>query len=478
MGRFSEVLVVLYWIFCVGFVNGIGVNLGTQASHPLSPSIVVQMLKDNGIEKLKLFGAEEGTLNALKNTGIQVMVGIQNDMLPGLAADMNAAEIWVSKNVSSYVNDGVNISYVAVGNEPFLKTLNGTYLQSTFPALQNIQSALIKAGLGNQVKATIPLNADVYESVTGKPSDGDFRADIKDLMLSIVKFLNDNSSPFTVNIYPFISLLNDPNFPVDYAFFDGSSSPIIDGSTTYSNTLDANHDTLVSALKKNGFSNISIIVGEIGWPTDGNINANVQYAQKFNQGLMNHIGQGTPMRPGTLDVYLFSLIDEDEKSIQPGNFERHWGIFTFDGRTKYQLKIGNTELVSAKGVKYLEKRWCVLKPSASLSDPNVASSVSFACGNADCTSLGYKTSCSDLDARGNISYAFNSYYQKNDQDDRACGFSNLGTITNQDPSTQTCKFPIMIEESRGVTWRPGGAQEHGYATVLSVLISLLLLILV
>lgn len=109
MGKFAEVLVVLYWIFCVGFVNGIGVNLGTQASHPLSPSIVVQMLKDNGIEKLKLFGAEEGTLNALKNTGIQVMVGIQNDMLPGLAAEMNAAEMWVSKNVSSYVNDGVNI---------------------------------------------------------------------------------------------------------------------------------------------------------------------------------------------------------------------------------------------------------------------------------------------------------------------------------------------------------------------------------
>ncbi|PKA62542.1 Glucan endo-1,3-beta-glucosidase 6 [Apostasia shenzhenica] len=475
MKRFSRIIGLFSLIFGVGYVSGIGVNWGTQTSHPLSPSIVVQMLKDNGIQKVKLFGAEEGPLNALKNTGIQVMVGIQDDMLPSLATDMKAAETWVSKNVSSYINDGVNISYVAVGNEPFLKAYNGSYLQSTLPALQNIQGALVKAGLGNNVKVTIPLNADVYES-GGKPSDADFRADIKSLVLSIVKFLDNNASPFTVNIYPFISLYNDPNFPIDYAFFEGTSSPVIDGSTTYTNTLDANHDTLVWALKKNGFGNMPIIIGEIGWPSDGDMNANVQYAQKFNQGLVNHIssGVGTPMRPGPIDAYLFSLIDEDEKSIEPGNFERHWGIFTFDGQAKYQLKLGNSSLVPAKGVKYLQKKWCVMNPSASLQDPNVASSVSFACGNADCTSLGYKTSCSDLDARGNISYAFNSYYQKNDQDGRACGFSNLGTITNIDPSTPSCRFPIMIEVSSGFSRRLWRVQEHGFAVLASVFLLFLM----
>ncbi|KAG0479478.1 hypothetical protein HPP92_010336 [Vanilla planifolia] len=458
---------ILFPVETKGYANGIGVNWGIQASHPLPPSILVEMLKDNKIQKVKLFGAEEGPLNALRNTGIQVMVGIQNDMLPSLAMDMTAAEKWVSKNVSSYVNIGVNISCVAVGNEPLLKSLNETYLQYCFPALQNIQSALVKAGLGSQVKVTIPLNAGVYDSANGKPSGGEFRPEIKDLMLSIVKFLNDNNSPFIVNIYPFISLNNDPNFPIDYAFFEGSSSPVIDGSISYTNTFDANHDTLVWALKKNGFGNISIVVGEIGWPTDGNVNANVRYAQKFNQGLVNRVlsGQGTPMRPAPIDAYLFSLLDEDEKSILPGNFERHWGILSFDGQAKYQLKLGESELVGAKGVKYMKSRWCVLKPSASLDDPNVAPGVSFACGNADCTSLGYKTSCSDLDARGNISYAFNSYYQKNDQDDRACQFSNLGTITDQDPSTQTCRFPIMIDVSFGASWRRWSVREHGFASL-------------
>ncbi|KAK8959013.1 Glucan endo-1,3-beta-glucosidase 5 [Platanthera guangdongensis] len=390
------------------------------------------------------------------------MLGLQNDMLPRLAADMDAAVKWVSHNISSYVNAGVNISYVAVGNEPFLESLNGTYLQSTFPALQNVQGALVKAGLGSQIKVTIPLNADVYQSATGKPSGGNFRPDIKALMLSIVEFLDDNASPVTVNTYPFISLHDDPNFPIDYAFFDGSSSPIIDGSAIYTNALDANHDTLVWALKKNGFHNTSIIVGEIGWPTDGDMNANAEYAKRFNQGLVNHIlsGRGTPMRPGFMEAYLFSLIDEDEKSISWGNFERHWGIFTFDGQIKYPMKIGNSDLVPAKGVGYLEKRWCVLKPSASVEDPNVASSVSYACGNADCTSLGYRTSCGNLDARGNISYAFNSYYQENDQDTRACGFSDLGATTDQDPSMETCKFPIMIQIS-------GNQKKRGFSSLFA-----------
>ncbi|MQM08908.1 hypothetical protein Taro_041764 [Colocasia esculenta] len=387
------------------------------------------------------------------------MVGIPNDMLASLAADLGNAQQWVSKNVSSFIKDGVNISYVAVGNEPFLQAYNGSFLTLTLPALQNIQSAITSAGLASQVKVTVPLNADVYESATGAPSGGDFRADIRDLMLSIVKFLSDHAAPFTINIYPFISLYRDPNFPVDYAFFDGGAS-LEDGGTTYTNVFDANHDTLVSALRRHGYGDLPIVVGEIGWPTDGDVNANPRLAQRFNQGFLSSrvlSGRGTPLRPGAaVEAYLFSLIDEDEKSIQPGNFERHWGIFNYDGTPKYDLNLqggksstassgGRAMLVPAKGVEYLDRRWCVLKPTAKLDDPQLAPSVSYACARADCSTLGYKTSCGDLDARGNVSCAFNSYYQKNDQDDEACNFSGLATATDKDPSTATCKFSIIID---------------------------------
>ena len=360
-----------------------------------------------------------------------------------------------------------------------MSTYNGSFLRTTFPALQNVQSALIKAGLSNKVKVTIPLNADVYASSTDLPSGGDFRADIHDLMLAIVKFLNDNGGPFTVNIYPFISLYTDANFPVEYAFFDGNASPVMDGGMTYNNMFDANYDTLVWALQKNGYGNLQIIVGEIGWPTDGDQNANNVYAQRFNQGFMSHISgqKGTPMRPAVqVDAYLFSLIDEDTKSIDPGNFERHWGIFTYDGQSKYPLNLGTINsgtLVSAKNIHYLDRKWCVMKPSAKLDDPQVQLSVSYACSLADCTSLGYGTSCGNLDARGNISYAFNSYYQKNNQLDDACKFPNLSMITKSDPSVANCRFEITMEPYYGGAERILGCLQKQLSLIFGLILCLL-----
>ncbi|CAA3000193.1 glucan endo-1,3-beta-glucosidase 5-like [Olea europaea subsp. europaea] len=462
---------ILMLFMMVNTVHSIGANWGTQATHPLPPSTVVKLLKDNGIQKVKLFDAESNFLNALRGSGIEVMVGIPNDMLYTLANSPAAAERWVERNVSLHVlSNSVDIRYVAVGNEPFLSTFNGTYLSTTFPALQNIQEALIKAGIGNRVKVTIPLNADVYQSSTEQPSTGDFRPDMRDLMVEIISFMSLHAAPFTVNIYPFISLYNDANFPFDYAFFDGYSSPINDNGNIYTNVFDANYDTLVWALQKNGFGNLSIIVGEIGWPTDGDQNANMRLAQRFNQGFMSHISgnRGTPMRPGPVDAYLFSLIDEDAKSIQPGNFERHWGIFYFDGTPKYNLRLGGNlgGLIPASNVRHLPRRWCVLSPSANLQDPQVIPSVNYACSRADCTSLGYGTSCQNLNAQQNISYAFNSYYQEKNQLDSACRFPNLSVIMKNDPSVGECRFKIMIQTSNS---RNGGFLSEPVNILLQVI---------
>ncbi|KAL8472033.1 hypothetical protein ACS0TY_029313 [Phlomoides rotata] len=457
--------------------GGIGANWGTQSSHRLPPSTVVRMLRENSIQKVKLFDADYDTLKALGNSGIEVMVGIPNDMLATLANSRKAAETWVSKNVTVHL-PAVLIRYVAVGNEPFLATYNGTFLRTTYPAMKNIQDAVTKAGHGNQIKVTCPLNADVYASASSLPSGGDFRADIHDYMMPIVKLLSDTGSAFTINIYPFISLYIDANFPVEYAFLDGSATPINDGGTSYYNMFDANHDTLVWALQKNGFGNLPIIIGEIGWPTDGDRNANLQLAQRFNQGFMTRMsgGKGTPMRPGPIDAYLFSLIDEDEKSIQPGNFERHWGIFRYDGQPKYQLNMGpsNSSLVPARNVSYLERKWCILKPNAKLDDPQLAPSVSYACSLADCTSLGYQTSCGNLNIQGNISYAFNSYYQQNNQLDEACKFNGLGTITRADPSIENCRFNIIIKPYYGGAARISGCIQQKFALVLGLIMTIFL----
>ena len=340
---------------------------------------------------------------------------------------------------------------MAVGNEPFLKAYNNSFLNTTFPALQNIQNAINEAGYGDTIKATVPLNADVYGSPEDNavPSAGRFRQDILDQMTQIVQFLDKNKAPFTVNIYPFLSLYGNDNFPIDYAFFDGVTLPIHDGGIDYQNVFDANFDTLVSSLKAAGYGDMPIVVGEVGWPTDGDKNANLGYAQRFYNGLLPRLAanKGTPLRPGFIEVYLFGLIDEDAKSIAPGNFERHWGIFRYDGQPKFEMDLSgqgqNKYLVPAQNVKYLPQKWCAFNPDAKdLS--KLAENVNYACTFADCTALEYGSSCNGLDANGNVSYAFNAYFQVQNQGDLSCNFQGLASVTTQNISQGQCNFTIQI----------------------------------
>ncbi|KAJ6682508.1 GLUCAN ENDO-13-BETA-GLUCOSIDASE BG1-RELATED-RELATED [Salix koriyanagi] len=68
---------------------------------------------------------------------------------------------------------------IGVGNEPFLSSFNSTYgnVTFTFPALQDVHG-----GVGDKIKATETLNADVDESSSNELSDSNFRNNVKDVM--------------------------------------------------------------------------------------------------------------------------------------------------------------------------------------------------------------------------------------------------------------------------------------------------------
>lgn len=429
----------------------IGVNWGTLSQHRLSAQTVVDLLKQNKISKVKLFDADPEVLNALRGTQIQVMVGIPNDFLSILSSSPPAADSWVRNNLSSYISakPSTDIRYVAVGNEPFLSSYSGQYQSYVVPALLNLQQSLVKANVGTSVKLVVPCNADAYESTV--PSQGAFRPELSQIMNQLVSFLSSNGSPFVVNIYPFLSLYGNSDFPQDYAFFGGTNHPVMDGPNVYYNAFDGNYDTLVAALNRIGYGQMPIVIGEVGWPTDGAIGANLTAARAFNQGLINHVlsNKGTPLRPGAppQDVYIFGLLDEDAKSTLPGNFERHWGIFSFDGQAKYQLNLGlgGGSLKNAKDVRYLPARWCIANPSKDLS--SVSNHFKLACSVADCTTLNYGGSCNGIGVNGNISFAFNSYYQLQKQDVQSCDFDGLGVVTFLDPSIGECRFLVGITNS-------------------------------
>ncbi|PKI71467.1 hypothetical protein CRG98_008140 [Punica granatum] len=397
----------------LGAESAIGVNWGTVSFHKLKPSAVVDLLKDNKIEKVKLFEAEPDALRALAGSGIQVMVGIPNDLLAILSSSPAASDLWVRQNVSAYVGkDGVDIRYVAVGNEPFLTSYAGQYVNYVVPTLLNLQQSLAKANLAGSVKLVVPCNADAYEA--NLPSQGAFRPELTDIMTQLVSFLNTNGSPFVVNIYPFLSLYGSSDFPQDYAFFEGTTHPVTDGNNVYTNAFDGNFDTLVAALTKIGYSQMPIVIGEVGWPTDGALNANLSAARAFNQGLINHVlsNRGTPLRPGVPPMDL---------------------------------------LKNARNVQYLPSRWCIADPTKDLS--SVANHFRLACSEADCTTLNYGGSCNGIGAKGNISYAFNSYYQLRMQNSQSCDFDGIGLVTFLNPSVGECRFLVGVTDTSFAKFR-------------------------
>ncbi|KAJ6800075.1 glucan endo-1,3-beta-glucosidase 6-like [Iris pallida] len=298
------VALLLLLLACAPSVEpAIGVNWGSLSTHRLPPPIVVDLLKQNRVGKVKLFDSGPDVLRALMGSGIEVMVGVPNELLGALGSSPAASDVFVSQNISRYlVKGGADIRYIAVGNEPFLTSYQGQFQSLVLPAMLNLQQSLAKANLAGYVKLVVPCNADAYQS--SLPSQGSFRPELTQIMTQLVAFLNSNGSPFVVNIYPFLSLYQSSEFPQDYAFFGGSAHPVVDGQNTYYNAFDGNFDTLVAALNKIGYGQMPIVIGEVGWPTDGATSANLSAARAFNQGLINQVmsNKGTPLRPGVPPV--------------------------------------------------------------------------------------------------------------------------------------------------------------------------------
>ncbi|KAJ6310278.1 hypothetical protein OIU76_015084 [Salix suchowensis] len=397
-------------------VQAIGVNWGTTSSHPLPPDKVVELLKSNKITKVKLFDADPLVLQALSGSNIGVTVGIPNSMLKSLNSSRKVAESWVHDNVTRYVSSGssgVRIEYVAIGDEPFQQSYGEQYHPFVIGSAMNIQTALAKVSLANQVKVVVPCSYDTFQSESSLPSKGHF------------------------------------------SLFEETKHPRNDAHRTYKNSFDLGYDTVVTALSTAGFPEMDVVVAKIGWPTDGAANATSSTAETFMKGLMDHLRSksGTPLRPRNppIETYIYSLLDEDQRSIVDGNFERHWGVFTFDGQAKYNVDLGqgSKNLVNAQFVEYLSSKWCVVNNNKDLS--NATASSLNACSTADCTAISPGGSCFNISWPANISYAFNNYYQLHDQRADSCDFGGLGLITTVDPSVGNCRFPVELRTSHSVS---------------------------
>ncbi|KAI4988306.1 hypothetical protein ZWY2020_029936 [Hordeum vulgare] len=168
-------------------------------------------------------------------------------------------------------------------------------------------------------------------------------------------------------------------------------------------------------------------------------------------------------------MYLFGLVDEDRKSVQPRTFERHWAS---SGMTGSPSSLSERTVGTRRWC--LPRTWCVVNPKASRDDVGklLDAKIDYACSNADCTTLGYDSTCNGMDAKGNASYAFNAYYQVQSQKDEACDFQGLTLPTQTDPSMTICNFTIQIASSGSRVAATRLGMPTGVAALLVALLQL------
>ncbi|KAK9705543.1 hypothetical protein RND81_07G065000 [Saponaria officinalis] len=316
----------------VGDTLDIGVCYGFNGDNLPSPNDAVNAYKQYGIGKMRIFEPNTAMLDALKGSGIDLVLGVKNQDIPTLAASQEAAEQWFTTYVQPYVND-ITIPYVSVGNE----VVPGQFSDSIHPAMQNLQNVFQSHGLQG-IRATTVVSMSVLTG-TYPPSASTFSEASMPYITGIVKQLADAGAPLLINVYPYFAYASNPqDVRLDYAQFTATQPVVQDGNLAYMNLFDAMVDCFVWAMEKVGVSNVDLVVSESGWPHDGNGDfTTVDLARTYNKNFMNHVlsHAGTPKRPGAyIEGFVYSMVDEDLKTA---GVEQAFGMFKPNLEPNYNI---------------------------------------------------------------------------------------------------------------------------------------------
>lgn len=468
--RTSSVLigiVVALAIVASAGAGTVGINYGRVADNLPSASKVVQLIKSQGIDKLKLYDADPAALRAFSGTGVKITIALPNEQLFYVARRLSRAYAWVKQNVVAYV-PGTQITAIAVGNEVFVNPNNITsYL---VPAMTNLHRALVKYNLDGIVKISSPVALSALQS-SYPASSGAFKNELVESTIKpMLDFLRQTGSYLMVNAYPFFAYKDNADvISLDYALFRPNAG-VPDGNTglLYTNLFDAQLDAVFSAMSALGYKDLDIVVSETGWPSKGDedeTGVGLDNAAAYNGNLVKHVmsNSGTPLRPkASLDTFLFALFNENKK---PGpTSERNYGLFYPSEQRVYDIALtpsavnnpaptsGNssssTPAVSthhhSSGTTPAggSETWCVANSKSDTSKLQAA--LDYACGegDADCQQIQPGAPCYNPNTlEAHASYAFNSYYQKNSRKIGTCDFAGAAYVVTQSPKYGDCKFP-------------------------------------
>uniref|UniRef100_J3NAH0 X8 domain-containing protein n=1 Tax=Oryza brachyantha TaxID=4533 RepID=J3NAH0_ORYBR len=432
----------------------VGVNYGANADNLPPPKDVATFLAAHTtIDRVKLFDANPAFISAFANTGISLAVSLPNSALPSLAdktTGLDAARSWVRANLSPFV-PATNVSLLLAGNEILLSP-DPNLVVSLLPAMRRLAQALTLEGLTG-VRVTTPHYLGILAPSDGIPSNARFRP------------------AYDTKLFP--PMLHYNNQTLNYALFRPNRG-VYDPNTklNYTSMFDAQMDAIYTAMKRLGYGDVPIAVGEAGWPTQadpGQLGVGVDEARDFNEGMLRVVssGKGTPLMPNRkFETYIFSLFDENQK---PGPIaEKHFGILNPDFTPIYDLgllrqsdeatfklrasliseAVATSNFIhsgapnpapnpspnpSPKPAPSGGGQWCVAKAGAS--DTDLQNNINYACGYVDCKPIQSGGACFDPNnVQSHAAFVMNAFYQANGRHDYDCDFKGTGVVTSNDPS--------------------------------------------
>ncbi|SPT17459.1 unnamed protein product [Triticum aestivum] len=426
----------------------VGVCYGRNGNNLMDPASVVQLLKKNGITSVRVYDTDQGVLDAMKNSGIKMVVAVPNEMLPSAAGDPDWAIQWANNNLLPYY-PATDIRGVTVGNEVFKQANEHT--SHLVPAMRNVQAALAGLGLADAVKVTTPIALDALK-VSFPPSEGEFKDDIAQSVMSpMIDFLAQTGSYLMVNIYPYYAYSSSNGaMDINYVTFRPNGG-VVDsraGLTYYSlyeTQLDAVYyamERLGSSSSRNHTKKMRMLRGRRGpkpkVPAIGGESSpggcaycpqSLGFTKADAQAYTNNLiklalsGAGTPHRPEfDISVYIFELFNENEK---PTVEEQNYGLFYPNGQPVYQVDFGAGDKSSS---------WC--EANAAVGDARLQAALDWACGHgADCSAIQPGKPCYEPDTKvAHATYAFNDYYQRKGRASGTCDFSGAASIVYRQPA--------------------------------------------
>ncbi|XP_065028009.1 glucan endo-1,3-beta-glucosidase [Musa acuminata AAA Group] len=421
----------------------IGVNYGAYANNLPPPAQVAAFLKDRTfIDRVKLFDANPDMIRAFAGTGISLMITVPNGDIASLAsrssAPSPAASAWVASHVAPFY-PATNISLVAVGNE-VLATADRNLIAHLVPAMRSLYAALSAAGF-HQIRVSTPHSLGIL-STSEPPSIGRFRRGYdRAIFAPMLDFHRRTRTPFVVNPYPYFGYTART---LNYALFRPNSG-VFDPATgvNYTNMFVAQLDAVHAAMRRLGYGDVEIAVGETGWPSagePGQLGVSVEDAISYNMNLIRLVnsGNGTPMMPDRrFETYVFALFNEN---LKPGpTAERHFGLFNADFSAVYDVGLMRGQAPAPAGGS--GRRWCVARADASTAA--LQANIDYACGSggANCRPIQDGGACFYPNTPlSHASYAMNAYYQAAGRHDFDCDFGHTGVLTSTDPSRGNCKY--------------------------------------